>query len=409
MKICFFTQNYYKGGLDTFFINLMNAWPDQLDDLTLMCNASHPGLETIVSKLMRPVCIIKYSRVFTSKFVQSLSFSKVGQFFVTRFLVKFIYRILYYPILLPWYLISLTITFRRSDFDRLMVVNGGYPGSLLCRCAAIAWRLSGKRPLAIFNFHSLAIKPFFMLSWIENLIDLVIVQSVSQIVSVSQAALDSLINRKSFLGILNTRYIYNGITDPAQYKIDDKICYEGGDGSYTNYCLMLATYSSYKGHLYLLSAFKLVLIEFPDIKLFIYGYGKAHDIKQVEEDVKNLDLERNVILNGFVPDPYNLISNARMVVVPSQAFESFGLTIIEAMALSTPIVATDVGGIPEVLAGTDAGYICSKSDPLKFAEAMKRIIRDFDLAKKLGENGRKAFQQRFAAPVMAQKYEALLK
>lgn len=404
MKICFFTENYYKGGLDTFLINLINAWPDAKDELTLVCNGTHSGLDTIVEKTNRPLKISRYYRVFTGAIAHGQCDLKWSQSFSVRIFLGLARRLFQYPILFPWYVFSLVFFFRRSDYDRLMVVNGGYPASLLCRCATIAWKLSGKRPLAVFNFHSLAAKSPFIVRWLENAIDLAVVKSTSHVVSVSKVALDSVENRKHFSGLVNKKFIYNGISDPAKHLTINK-----AKNSVGNYCLMLATYHAYKGHSYLFLAFQEVLKEFPDMQLWIYGFGTTHDIEIVEEELMRLNLKSNVILHGFVSNPSNLISNARMLVVPSQAFESFGLTIIEAMALSTPVVATDVGGVPEVLAGTNAGYICSKSDPLTFADAMKRILRDSDLAIKLGENGRKAFQLRFDASKMAQQYEALFK
>ena len=60
MKICFFTENYYKGGLDTFLVNLINAWPGKKDELTLVCNGTHPGLDTISEKINRDFTIKKY-------------------------------------------------------------------------------------------------------------------------------------------------------------------------------------------------------------------------------------------------------------------------------------------------------------------------------------------------------------
>ena len=51
MKVCIFTENHYKGGLDTFIINLVNSWPFFDDDMTFFCNADHPGLSTIKSNL----------------------------------------------------------------------------------------------------------------------------------------------------------------------------------------------------------------------------------------------------------------------------------------------------------------------------------------------------------------------
>jgi len=407
MKICFFTENSYKGGLDTFLINLFNAWPDPKDELTLVCNSMHPGLETIVEKTVRPIKIKKYNRIFTSKIAKGQSSSRFNQTFPVRIFFALAYRVLEYPVLLPWYVFTLTLFFRRSDFDRLMVVNGGYPASLLCRCAAIAWRLSGNRPLATFNFHSSATSPPWYFSAIENVIDWAVIQSSGQIVSVSKASLETLSCRKSFSGCTKLSYVHNGINDPTVY-FDAKVKSYNNRGSDHKYCLMLATYSSYKGHSFLFEAFRYVLTEFPDIRLYIYGFGTLREKQRVAGEVKRLELENNVSLNDFTPNTASLIANASVVVVPSQAYESFGLTIIEAMAFGTPVVATNVGGMPEVLADSDAGYVCSKDDPMAFADAIKNILRDSSLASELRRAGRKAFEQRFTAGRMASNYKRLI-
>ena len=118
---------------------------------------------------------------------------------------------------------------------------------------------------------------------------------------------------------------------------------------------------------------------------------------------------KNVTLNDFTPETSALIGGASVLVVPSQSHESFGLTIVEAMAFGVPVVTTDVGGMPEVLGDSNAGYVCSKDDPLEFAAAIKKILRTPTLATELGRNGRKTFKQRFTASAMAQQYESLLK
>ncbi|MFZ2541488.1 MAG: glycosyltransferase family 4 protein, partial [Gallionella sp.] len=316
--------------------------------------------------------------------------------------------VLQYPILFPWYLLTLTLFFRRSDFDRLMVVNGGYPASLLCRSAAIAWRLSGKRPLATFNFHNSTTKPSWYFSFPEYLIDLAVIRSAAQIVSVSKDCLSTLSNRKAFLRCAKLLYIYNGIEDPRlilkDVKDDVRKQYATG-----RYCLMLATYEPRKGHAYLLQAFKIVIKDFPGARLQIYGYGKPHEKERVAGEIKRLGLGNNVSLNDFTPNTALLVANASVLVVPSQAYESFGLTIIEAMAFGIPVVTTDVGGMPEVLADSHAGYVCSKDDPTSFAEAIKNILGDHALASKLGRNGRQAFEQRFTAGAMACNYRGLMK
>lgn len=408
MKICFFTENFYKGGLDTFLINLFNAWPDSKDELTLVCNGMHPGLKTIAEKTVRPIKINKYHRVFTSRIPKGQSSLKFSRSFPVRAFFVLGFQILQYPVLLPWYLFSLAWFFRRSEFDRLMVVNGGYPASLLCRCASIAWRLSGKRPLATFNFHNSTTKPPWYFSYPEHLIDLAVIWSAKQIVSVSKDCLSTLSNRKAFLGCTKLLYIYNGIEDPRLISKYDK---DNIRNQYAtkHYCLMLATYEPRKGHAYLLRAFQIVVKDFPYIRLQIYGYGKPHEKQRVFDEVKRLALENNVSLNGFTPNTASLIANASVMVVPSQEYESFGLTIIEAMAFGIPVVTTDVGGMPEVLAGSNAGYVCSKDAPEAFADAIKNILRDSILASELGRNGIQAFEQRFTASKMSQQYESLIK
>lgn len=408
MNICFFTENYYKGGLDTFVLSLVNAWPDTKDKLTLVCNSSHPGLETVREKAVRPIKINEYSRAFTSRIVQGLSSSRHIRSFPARAFFQLIYRVLQYPVLFPWYVISLAIFFRRSNFDRLMVINGGYPASLLCRCAAIAWGLAGKHPLATFNFHNSATRPPWYFALPEYLIDLAVIRSAGQIVSVSENCLGTLNQRKAFGGCTNLSRIFNGIEDPKLLLGNAKDDL-GEQGANEPYCLMLATYEPRKGHGYLLQAFKMVVKEFPNVRLRIYGYGKQHEMERVAREVGRQGLNGNVHLNGFAPNTASLISGARVLVVPSQAYESFGLTIIEAMALGVPVVATDVGGIPEVLADSHAGYVCSKDEPASFARAIIDILGNPALATELGRNGRHTYEQRYSAQTMSLQYESLIK
>jgi glycosyltransferase involved in cell wall biosynthesis len=407
MKICFFTENYYKGGLDTFFINLINAWPDAKDDLTLVCNGTHPGLETISKKINRPVKIERYSRLFTSAIAQGQSTLRFGRSFPVRAVFGLARRLLQYPIFFPWYVFTLILFFWRSDFDRLMVVNGGYPASLLGRSAVIAWGLAGKRPLAIMNFHSLATCSPRYFKILEDLIDKWVIRFSDHVIGVSKVCLNSLSNRDAFLACAKLSYIHNGIEDPTRF-----IRAEFGEAQtkpIEQYCLMLATYHEYKGHFFLLEAFKNVLEYFPEVRLKIYGHGFPHEKKQVADEVVRLGLEDNVTLGDFTQHTASLLAGASVLVMPSQAHESFGLTIIEAMAFSVPVVVTNVGGMPEVLGNCNAGYVCSKDDPLEFSAGIKRILGDSSLASELGRNGRLAFEDRFMAKTMAQQYASIIK
>jgi glycosyltransferase involved in cell wall biosynthesis len=408
MKICLFTENHYKGGLDTFLINLVNAWPVGDDELTLVCNGSHPGLKSIANAARRPLTIKTYYRVFTSNIAQGLSANKLSRFILVRILFVLTFRVLQYPIIFPWYVFTLMHLFRRTDFDRLMVVNGGYPASLLCRCAVIGWRLAGKRPLATLNFHSTAsVAPWYFRCF-ENVIDRWVVSSVSHIVSVSKTSLGSLSNRIAFRNFIKMSYIYNGIEDPTPFFVADS-AKNIRVGPSTPYCLMLATYHSYKGHSFLFKAFRFVLERFPEVRLLVYGDGYPHERRVVNDELRRQKLEDHITLGGFTSQTATLFAGASVLVVPSQAYESFGLTIVEAMAFRVPVVTTDVGGMPEVLGDSNGGYVCSRNDPLEFAEAIMRILGNPLLAAQLGRNGRLAFEAKFTSSAMARQYNSVLK
>ena len=154
LKICLFTENYYKGGLDTFIVNLINAWPEPLDEWTLVCNGTHPGLNNISTMVKKPMKIVGYYRLLTTKLSQGKSASSLQSSYLVRIFFGICFKFLYLPLFFPVYIFSLTIYFWCSNFDRLMVINGGYPASLLCRSAIISWYLSGKRPLAVMNIHN---------------------------------------------------------------------------------------------------------------------------------------------------------------------------------------------------------------------------------------------------------------
>ena len=112
---------------------------------------------------------------------------------------------------------------------------------------------------------------------------------------------------------------------------------------------------------------------------------------------------------GFVSDISEYMSIADIMVVPSQEYESFGLTAIEAMSYGIPIVATNVGGLPETIGDNGyCGFHTNLEDISGFTRNIMRLIEDETLAKKMGENGIKRVNTLFLAERMALNYMSLL-
>ncbi len=150
MNITFFTENYYKGGLDTFLISLVNNWPYSEDRIAIICNHSHPGLETYRRKIRRRVSIYEHHIPNHSELHRAVKWKgKIGLF------VKLVIFILSYPLFF-YNVVAIRKLLLKNKPDRLVIVNGGYPTGSSCRAAAISWGLFTKKR-SIHNFHNLAV------------------------------------------------------------------------------------------------------------------------------------------------------------------------------------------------------------------------------------------------------------
>ena len=110
---------------------------------------------------------------------------------------------------------------------------------------------------------------------------------------------------------------------------------------------------------------------------------------------------------GYSTNIRKHLAEASILVMPSQELESFGLVIIEAMSVGTPVVCTNVGGMVEVLDGSGSGLIVDKDSKLELANAIDKILSDSTLAKQMGNNGMMMQQKKFTAKAMTNAYSDL--
>jgi len=293
--------------------------------------------------------------------------------------------------------------------DTLMVINGGYPGGDSCRAAAISWDLFCGKPKSVHNFHNIVQKAPWHSFLQEIIVDWLLCRYTSQFVTVSKAAADSISLRPLIASRNITSYIHNGLmvmldVSTRGVNIRDEI----GISKTTPLCLMLGTYEPRKGHHFLFSAFKKVLKELPRSHLLICGFGFPHEIKKVSEYVTELQLTDHVHLMNFRTDISHLLSNSDVLVVASQAYESFGFTSVEAMAHKVPVVATDIGGIPEVVVNDEGGYCVGSRDVDSYARYIVMLLKDEGLRTAQGERGYKRYRTFFTAETMASKYADMI-
>lgn len=404
MRIALVTENTYCGGLDSFIVTLVEAWPHPEDELVLVCNHDHPGLEVIGRRVTRKLAILGHRLPLASRWLARLPAGPVA---------KALSPLARYGAFAAQ-LLGMRRLLGKLRPDRVMVINGGYPAGDSCRAASIAWdQIRGTRPKAVHNVHNLAYPARWWEAPLERLIDARVGQASAAFIAVSEACAASLpANRPDAVAAgTPVGHVHNGILPPPEPAAALRA--ELGIAADAPLALMLGTYEARKGHELLLRAFAKVVAGLPEARLVICGFGYPHDVARVEALVAAHGLEGRVHLLGFRDDVPALLRAADVLVVASQSFESFGLTLVEAMAQRVPVLATRVGGVPEVVGGEDepdcAGFLVAHDDCDAYADKLERLLADEGLRRRFGEQGHARYSRRFTAARMAGEYAALVR
>ncbi len=142
----------------------------------------------------------------------------------------------------------------------------------------------------------------------------------------------------------------------------------------------------------------------PELRIEVAGDGPC--LPEVRQMIAELGLEGQVSLLGTVRDVPSLLARAGLFVLPSRS-EGVSLTLLEAMARGLPVVATKVGGTPEVVVDGETGILVPPEDPQALAEAIIRVRGDHEAARRMGEVGRRRVERLFDIRRMVADYEAL--
>lgn len=124
--------------------------------------------------------------------------------------------------------------------------------------------------------------------------------------------------------------------------------------------------------------------DFPNLKLWIIGRGEENFKKKLNELVKNLEIENQIIFFDFVSEDkkQDLLTRAHILLMPSLK-EGWGLTVHEAGARATPAIVYDVAGLREVVKDNINGIICKTNSAKEIAKNTKRLLSDKSLYEKL--------------------------
>lgn len=235
---------------------------------------------------------------------------------------------------------------------------------------------------------------------INQWLDKKTVNMADHVIVVSHAGKVVLMNRE---GVKEEKIsvIYNGI-NISKFSSNHRIQIRKQLGIDNKMVLTFtASYHPRKGHKYLLESVGMLKKKYPDVIILLIGDGilKAN----LEALTKQLHLEDNVRFLGYRTDIPELL-NATDIYVHSSVEEGFGIAIIEAMAAGLPVIATNVGGIPEIITHNKNGILVPPEDPQALSSAMSDLIDHPDKRKTLAESGRRHVGANFTDETMVNKY-----
>ena len=202
------------------------------------------------------------------------------------------------------------------------------------------------------------------------------------------------------------RLIYNGV-DLARYDHQEPCCTLRDDFGMepgSQLVGVVARLEPEKGHQTLIDAWPIVLRDVPDAYLLVVGEGSRRDY--LEARARANRVAHRVVFTGRRDDVPAVTAALDVAVLPSHR-EAQGLSILEAMALSRPVVASDVGGIPEMIEDGVTGLLVPHDQPDKLAAAIVRLLTDHALADTIARQAHDLVHDRFCIELMVKAVERI--
>lgn len=261
--------------------------------------------------------------------------------------------------------------------------------------AAVAAKLSSRRPVVVRTRHlSCSFNQRLIYSWMAD-----------RVITVGGSTRDYMIQEK---GIHEKRVltIHTGVDletfDPE--RVPENLRKELAIPPDAPVLGTVAVFRRLKGHVYVLRAMKEILRELPEAKLLLVGEGPQE--QNLRRMISEEGIGSSVILPGFREDVERALNTLDVFVFPSLQ-EALGTAILEAMAMEKPVVATRVGGIPEIVGEGKAGFLVAPEDSRGIAQKVLLLFKDPELRRAMGRAGRKVVEERYGSRQMVLRIEEL--
>lgn len=266
---------------------------------------------------------------------------------------------------------------------------------------ALTARLLYRRPPILFTEHGRHFPDFPRPK--RKLANRLLLQQRDRVVGVGQAVRQALIQNEGLPG-QRIEVIYNGINLGTPKNPEGERCrvrQELGLKKNELVVLQVARLDPIKDHGTALRSFARLANRCPEARLLIVGEGPQEET--IRAQVRQLHLESQVLLLGLRTDIPSLLAAADLFLLTSVS-EGIPLTIIEAMTAELPVVATKVGGLPEIIEDGKNGFLVPAKDDATLAEKILLLATNPSRRKDMGQAGAHLARRMFSEPAMKTAY-----
>ncbi len=297
----------------------------------------------------------------------------------------------------------LAAAFRGEPLDVLHIVNGGYPGAASAQMAALVSKSLGV-PACVMTVCSTA-SPRGFPAFLERRIDRALHDCVKCFVVPAERPGQALVQRRGFRPS-KLHKIPWGLSAPAPPQADVAAAARRRLGLPPTAPVagMIGRFTPLKGQRTFVDAVALLRERIPDLRAVLVGDGPLRP--EIERRAASLGIANVTLFTGHYGDVFEALRAFDAFVLPSE-IEGLPYVVLEAMSQAKPVVAADVGGIPEAVLSGETGFVVPPRNPLALAEKIADLLANPDLARTMGLAGYRRYEAHFTLPHMLAQHEGL--
>ena len=258
----------------------------------------------------------------------------------------------------------------------------------------------------VWHVHEIIVHP----KLIANLFPKLLNRFADVIICNSSATKTNLVQRTPELEFKSV-VIHNGIESNAtNFLIPSKLDF--GFANNDVLVTLVGRISRLKGHKWLVNTFLEHLNEIENIKILFVGSpveGQEYYLEEIKKIIADNSLNDKIKILPFTADLSPIWQITDIAIMPSTEAESFGLVAAEAMLFEKPVIASNHGGLTEIVINNETGFLVQPHNNVQLSEYILKLIFNADLRAKFGENGRKRVLSEFTIEKNVSKISKILK